>query len=217
MPLDVMVSREAADEFEKALESLISSVDKQMTILLKDKDLIGSNPLSLMYDNHENHARLMSTVFRFNDFTMLEKILPWVVKNYTAKGFSPEYFTQVLNKWREAVKKQLSEQASNEILPVYEWMHAHVLKLYKQLDEPQYEAEDIQHILKKSKSGEIGMFVNLLITGDHKQAQSFIAQRVVDRPSLIEVYDSLIRPSMYEVGRLWEENHISVAHEHLAT
>lgn len=100
---------------------------------------------------------------------------------------------------------------------MYEWMSSHVPKLYEQLDEHGHEPEDIQHVLKDSKSGEIGTFVHLLITGDHKQAQSFIAERVADRPSLIEVYDALIRPSMYEVGRLWEENHISVAHEHLAT
>lgn len=217
IPTSLSISKQAADAYEEHLNTLISTVDKRMTIRLKDTDLIGSNPLSVMYDNHENHGRLLSNVLKFNDLVMLSRILPWVVKNYSTKGFSLDYFLEVLDQWQDAVTRHLSAQAAAEILPVYQWMKETVPGLYEQYAAGTLVVTDIQEVMKDSKSGEIRDFTELLVNGKHREAHIFIADRVQDKQSLIDIYTNLLRPSMYEVGRLWEADKITVAHEHLAT
>jgi len=216
-PEHIQISQQAADEYEEALNSLISAVDKRMSLRLEEENLISSNPLSVMYDNHENHGRLLVNVLKFNDGTLLENILPWVVNNYTAKGFSPKYFVEVLDQWKKAIAQHLSPQASEEIIPVYEWMEKAVGELFEQLEAGTLELPDAALTIKLSKSGEIREFVDLLISGRHQEAHAYIADRARDKASLMHMYADLIRPAMYEVGRLWETNKITVAHEHLAT
>ncbi len=214
---EISVSERASNEYEDMLPSLISSVDKRMTARQEELDLIGSNPLSVMYDNHENHGSLMLNVLRFNDFELLKNILPWVLSNYTAKGFSPAYFEEVLDQWKKAVAQHLSAEAAQEIIPVYEWMEETVPRMIEQLKANTLVPPDGMKVLAEARSREIQDFVETLISGDYQKAHRYIQQRATDQQSLQQVYDSLIRPAMYEVGRLWEQGRISVAYEHLAT
>lgn len=63
----------------------------------------------------------------------------------------------------------------------------------------------------------IETFVSLLLSGDRLQCSKVVKQYIKDGLSIKEVYESLFKPALYEVGVLWEENKISVADEHLAT
>ncbi|PYZ98169.1 cobalamin-binding protein [Alteribacter lacisalsi] len=59
-------------------------------------------------------------------------------------------------------------------------------------------------------------FVEALLAGD--QGESFhIVNRLRETQSRLSIYHNLVTPAMYDIGRLWEENKISVADEHLAT
>ena len=60
-----------------------------------------------------------------------------------------------------------------------------------------------------------------LLAGD-RQAVERIVDRVLDRDGggeggLRPLYLDVVQPTMREIGRLWQENEISVAEEHLAT
>src|SRR5262249_27735357 len=45
-----------------------------------------------------------------------------------------------------------------------------------------------------------------------------LVDRILDRgPDLKKLYLDVVQPAMREIGRLWQENEISVADEHLAT
>jgi MerR family transcriptional regulator, light-induced transcriptional regulator len=60
-------------------------------------------------------------------------------------------------------------------------------------------------------------YLTLLLDGK-RQACALIVQQLLDRNIDIEVlYSDLFQKSLYEVGRLWEYNKISVAREHLVT
>lgn len=61
------------------------------------------------------------------------------------------------------------------------------------------------------------VFLNNLLSGN-KAACSEIAREYLQiNPSIEDLYEHLFRTSLYEVGRLWETNQISVATEHMAT
>ncbi|MBM7094347.1 cobalamin B12-binding domain-containing protein [Bacillus sp. H-16] len=59
-------------------------------------------------------------------------------------------------------------------------------------------------------------FVKAILAGDQGKALHTI-KSLRKKHSRLELYMNVITPAMYEVGRLWEENEISVADEHLAT
>lgn len=56
-----------------------------------------------------------------------------------------------------------------------------------------------------------------LVEGNRKQSEQMIQQLIKQGTSLIDIEVGMVQPAMYEIGRLWQENRISVAQEHLAT
>jgi methanogenic corrinoid protein MtbC1 len=60
-------------------------------------------------------------------------------------------------------------------------------------------------------------YLNLLLEGNRRECAR-IVQQLLDREIEIKaLYADLFQKSLYEVGRLWEFNRISVAKEHLVT
>lgn len=60
-------------------------------------------------------------------------------------------------------------------------------------------------------------FLAALLAGDRKRCAQIVGDFRVDHPELIPLYEEVFKPSLYEVGTLWERNLISVATEHLST
>lgn len=64
---------------------------------------------------------------------------------------------------------------------------------------------------------ESNLFLDALIRGDRREANR-VVDRVLDRGDGLEkLYMHVVQPAMSEVGRLWQENELTVAEEHLAT
>ncbi len=61
------------------------------------------------------------------------------------------------------------------------------------------------------------VFLENLLQGNRKNCSEIAKQYLEQNHSYPELYEDVIRVSLYEVGRLWEINKISVATEHLAT
>ncbi len=84
------------------------------------EQLIGENPLAVMYNNNFNHIDFMINVLKLNNFEMLVRMLFWVYKTYHAHGFHYDYFLFALNTWKEAVKTYLDEKEAKEINTIYD-------------------------------------------------------------------------------------------------
>ena len=60
-------------------------------------------------------------------------------------------------------------------------------------------------------------FLDALKRGD-RRAATFIVDAALDAGAeLREIYIDVVQPAMREIGRLWQENELTVAEEHLAT
>jgi methanogenic corrinoid protein MtbC1 len=59
-------------------------------------------------------------------------------------------------------------------------------------------------------------YLELLLDGDARGARATIAE-ALEVATAATVYFEVVQPALYEVGRLWERAHVSVAQEHLAT
>lgn len=60
-------------------------------------------------------------------------------------------------------------------------------------------------------------FLQALLSGNRKQCSKIAADYLKADPSFINLYENVLKKALYEIGRLWETNQISVAAEHLAT
>ncbi|ERN52940.1 cobalamin-dependent protein [Alkalihalophilus marmarensis] len=64
---------------------------------------------------------------------------------------------------------------------------------------------------------EVNLFVKALLSGNQKEAWNISQMVLKQQGHSLPLYNGLITESMREIGRLWEENEINVADEHLAT
>jgi len=60
-------------------------------------------------------------------------------------------------------------------------------------------------------------FLEGLISGDRRFCSRFARKYLAQNHSIQELYENILKASLYEIGKLWEYNRISVATEHLAS
>lgn len=63
----------------------------------------------------------------------------------------------------------------------------------------------------------IRQLIDSLVQGDRPSASRSIANAVEDGTSIRDVYLGILQPALYEIGRLWQINQISVGREHYCT
>lgn len=59
--------------------------------------------------------------------------------------------------------------------------------------------------------------LNPLLAGDHRTSSEIVSEMMNKSIALKEIYEEILKPALYKIGELWEENKISVATEHLAS
>jgi len=60
-------------------------------------------------------------------------------------------------------------------------------------------------------------YLQYLLEGNRRECSSIVKEYLADKHSFNELYEKVLKVALYEVGRLWEQNKITVAAEHMAT
>ena len=63
----------------------------------------------------------------------------------------------------------------------------------------------------------VNQYTDAIVDGDRKAAELVISKSILTGVDLIDIEVGIIQPAMYEIGKLWQQNRITVAQEHLAT
>ena len=98
-------------------------------------DLVGVNNVSMMKDNHANHARFMESIFHQRSPEVLTDTVLWVFRAYRSHNFSSTYWAAQLNTWIEILKQELSPDCYLEIYPYYCWMQINIPTFNKLAEE----------------------------------------------------------------------------------
>jgi methanogenic corrinoid protein MtbC1 len=154
----------------------------------------------------------MANVFSLNQFELLAKTYAWFYQTYRARGFSYDYFPIELKAWTDAIQSRLALEHQKPILEIYTWLLAMHDKLVI-LAQHQSDESDGYGALDASLRKR---FLDALLNAEHTEAR-LIAREVKDAAGFESFLLEVIQPSMYEIGRLWEQNIVSVAQEHLAS
>lgn len=207
------VSFSSAMEYSENQDRLINEVNSTLTKNSNLSKLIGQVPLSVMFDNHANHASFMSNVFKLNDYELMSKVITWVYHTYQHHGFSYDYFPFALKEWKKAIEKHLDPSKTEPLIKIYDWIienHELFIEASLKAERPPLFIGQKWQELKQS-------FLSSLLTGSHRKSIELAIDNIHDAADLTEFYLQVIQPSMYEIGLMWEKGEISVAREHLAS
>lgn len=203
----------SATVYHEKIPLLIKQVDQTVSFHPAIHDLIGNNPLQMMYDNHRHHAAFMVTVFSIANYELLARTVPWVYRVYAAHSFSFDYFPVELNAWVAAIDEYMAPDMTAEIKFVYAWMiKRHETMIHLSQIEKEHKLPVIEDWLEKKTS-----FLTAALEGDHRKCLGIAKEFVLTGKDIESFYLQIIQPVMYEVGMLWEQGTVSVAQEHLAS
>lgn len=115
----------AAENYQKT-ELLIAQMNTLMLARADVENLVGKDNIQMMKDNHANHVRFMSSVFKNYIPEVLVETVLWVFRAYRSHGFTTNYWATQLNTWIYLLKETLSPECYAEISPYYEWMQTNI-------------------------------------------------------------------------------------------
>jgi hypothetical protein len=117
---------EAVAEYEEKIPVMVAIMNQKMESRADINELIGPNNLSMMKDNHANHARFIASVMQnFNPEVLVETIL-WVFRAYRSRSFHSSYWAAQLNTWINIFETELSAGTYREVLRIYTWMQINI-------------------------------------------------------------------------------------------
>jgi len=118
----VKPSEEARNDYVRNGNNMVNKLNEKLSQRSDINKLIGENNLEMMFDNHQNHMRFLSSIFKdFNPVVFTETIL-WVFRAYRNHGFNQTYWPAQLNNWVEIMKTELKPESFEELYPFYHWM-----------------------------------------------------------------------------------------------
>ncbi|MBU1095482.1 MAG: hypothetical protein KKB34_03290 [Bacteroidetes bacterium] len=117
----VQPSKNTFDEYESKKDMLAEKMNQIMIKRNDIKKMVGDN-ISMMEDNHRNHARFMASLFRSYNAEIFVDTVLWVYRAYRSHGFSLIYWPAQLDSWLSIMKSELNSSTYNEIYPFYNWM-----------------------------------------------------------------------------------------------
>ncbi len=203
----------AAQEYNEKADRLVEEVNLSISAYPDLNKIIGNNPRSVLYDNHNNHALFMSNIFKLNEFALMVRVIVWAYRTYHSRGFSFDYFPLAMRTWINAVQNNIEPSQANPLVTVYQWIidnHQQIIEASREdLDTPLFVDPKWQEI-KES-------FLEMILAGDHKKVLNLVDESIHSAADLEGFYLQGIQPAMYKIGTLWETGEISVAREHLAS
>jgi methanogenic corrinoid protein MtbC1 len=207
------VPLEETTAYKNHREEIVREVDETLGNDPSINELIGNNPLRVMYDNHKNHAAFMATVFSIANYELMVRVVVWVYRAYHAHGFSFDYFPRALESWEKAVQKHVPDNPMKTVLSIYRWLRTHHdlwIALSKEIGE--IEVPESADWMDARES-----FHAALLEGNHGKCLKLAEEIVTGPEDVVRFYLEIVQPAMYEIGREWERGEISVAQEHLAS
>lgn len=96
----------------------------------------GKDNVSMMEDNHTNHAKFMMALFKHYSGETLIKTVQWVLSAYPAHGFKFSYWSAQLNGWLKVLKENMSETCFNDISPIYDFLIVNMAMITDAMQEP---------------------------------------------------------------------------------
>jgi methanogenic corrinoid protein MtbC1 len=129
----------------------------------------------------------------------------WTARVLGSRGIEAHFLIENLEQVRDALRAHLSAEQAAHV--------ARVVDTACEAVRAQTEVRDADADVAIDRS----LYLQAIVAGQRKSALRVVLELLDSGRSVADVYCDVLQPAQYEVGRLWEQNRISVAREHAAT
>jgi methanogenic corrinoid protein MtbC1 len=131
----------------------------------------------------------------------------WTVRVLAARGIASVFLAENLTQIRRALATRLAADAPIVDAYVAEALHA--------LDDNVGADDETESSTPLALTR--GMYLQAVLAGSRTAALTVAREALREGLSVVDLYVEVLQATLYQVGRLWEANRITVAHEHAAT
>lgn len=133
---------EAANEFIDKAGLLAEKLNEKMAAREDVDRLVGSGNLDMMKDNSRNLTRFMGSMFTHFDPNVFVETIIWVFRSYRSHGFTISYWPANLNQLMKVISNEISKDAANELVPLFDWIIVNIPAFTKLSDAFLNQSED---------------------------------------------------------------------------
>lgn len=199
------VSEAAVQLLREAIPNILALVNEKFRLDTPndDKRAIPQN-LDFLMDAHRHFGEMLLAVYQFQLWHSLIDEAIWYAQSVRSRGLDERYFSQMLRTWMIALHSYIKPPEVGELTQPLIWLSRHAQDLFQSV------------IQEEVLSDEASELVNLLLGNERGKAEGLINSFSQEKNSDEALIDKLFLPVLSEIGRLWCNNQISVADEHLA-
>lgn len=154
------------------------------------------------------HLDFLRPVLETGELSVFIAYLGWLRQVLLSRGVPDDSLSDSLSRLSEFYQAQLGDGAE----PLVRALMAGKQALADGVEAPYYGSDcDVP------LPADVEAFRDALLAGDQRRARTLFNEALDRERDVSGVAVNLVQPALYEVGRLWQENRVSVAQEHLAS
>jgi len=152
------------------------------------------------------HQDFLASAIESGSTAPFAEYVQWSVQMLTARGIAAHFVTENLHQIKDALSCVLESHEQEAVL---------------QMIEAGCVAAETAREAAKDNSSRSGLtrslYLQAILQGQRKPAWVIVREALREGQPITALYIDVLQQSMYEVGRLWQANRITVAEEHMAT
>ena len=162
----------------------------------------GDRGVRLGYEDAGFHLDFLSAAIECGEPQSFASYAGWARRMLEARNIGAEFLAENIGQVGRAVHNLMAEAGQQS---VQQFIDAALAVCNAAADE------------RSTAGGQATVFVQALLGGNRSAALNVVREFSRSGTALEQLYLDVIQPAMYEIGRLWQINRISVAREHMAT
>ena len=175
--------------------------------LLKHPDWItryGDRARQAGIEDARFHVQFLTAAVERDSRDAFRDYVQWAARVLAARGIDAAFLRENLAQIQAAARQHLSE-VDHELIASFV-----AFATITDATDPVPDAEGPLSLTRR-------LFVQALLTGQRQAALNIALEALKNGVAVQDLYADVFQDALYEVGRLWETNAITVAQEHMAT
>jgi methanogenic corrinoid protein MtbC1 len=202
---DWSVSEKAVESFRDSLPNILSLVNEKFRLESphsEDQEI--QQNYDFLMDSHRHFGEMLLAVYHFQIWDSLADEAVWYYQSVSSRGLNERYFSQMLKTWMIALYSCIKPPEAHQLTNPIKWLSENVYELSKLKEHGEALSEEASDLL------------DLLFRNEKYRAEQLLRAFFKNSNSDEALITQLTLPVLSEIGRLWRDNKISVADEHLA-
>lgn len=192
-----------ANRIRKSRHELATAVNERFFSNHPDwRQKYGDRGVRLGYEDAGFHLDFLAAAIECGEPKSFASYAEWARRMLDSRNIGAEFLAESIDQVGQVVQSMMTEAEQRSVQPFIDTA----------LDVCRTTSDDPSTI-----GSQASVFVQALLSGNRSAASNVMWEFSRSGTSLEQLYLDVIQPAMYEIGRLWQINRITVAREHMAT